>query len=206
MLYKKLGTLPANIISDLKSMILSQDGIVLNKGFTRIEFNKQIADYMANIFENTDLVVQQTPENGNRLIQKAFFSGPNFTYPIHRDGVRCQSALNIILDCGDNDWTRWYDHDLIMSVSDTKTMQFPEGKSTRNTTIPSSKIHELDYIDEYKSSVGDVCVLNVDQYHTWYSGGPQNRLVIQTKFKGFPNLETIYTSLSKQSYKNIIKG
>lgn len=128
MFYKKLGSLPNHIIEDLKSMILSQD-INFNEGFTRIEFNKPITDYLSDLFENSNLKVQISAD-GSRLIQKAFYSDPNFVYPIHRDGIRCRSALNIVLDCSDDDWTRWYDFDLIKSLSDTSTIKTAEGKST----------------------------------------------------------------------------
>jgi hypothetical protein len=44
--------------------------------------------------------------DGKTYVQKVFYSDPGFVYPIHKDGVKCRSALNIVVQCNDDDWIR----------------------------------------------------------------------------------------------------
>jgi hypothetical protein len=140
--------------------------------------------------------------NGQRLVQKAFYSDPGFTYPIHKDGFRCMSALNIAVSTNENDWVRWYDDELINNLGITEELR-GKGGVTRNTTIKNPET--VKFIQEYIPRRGDVYVLNVDKFHTWHCGGPKRRIVIQTKFDGFPDVETLFDVLKDHKFNYVNK-
>jgi hypothetical protein len=48
-------------------------------------------------------------------------------------------------------------------------------------------------------------VLNVDKFHTWHCGGPKRRIVIQTKFDGFPDVETLFDVLKDHKFNYVNK-
>lgn len=200
--YKKIGKLDKKVVKELLNMILVFEDKT-NNDFQRIEFTKDIYQYLENLFENQELKIQVS-ENKDKLVQKSFVSGINYVYPIHKDGEKCKSALNIALQCNKNDWIRWYSDELINSLS-TTTLIKQNNKSTRNSSIDKNTIPNLVFLDELKVEQGDVYVLDVDTYHTWYSSGPKKRVIIQTKFQGFPNFTSISESLTKKSYKNLTK-
>jgi hypothetical protein len=199
MYYKLLGKLPEHIISELSEMIVSQKKNI--KGFQRIEFTEEIYDYLADLFVNTELKLQRTKDK-SRWVQKAFYSDIGYTYPIHKDGLRCMSALNIAVSSNQGDWVRWYRDEEILSRADLKVISQNIG-NTRNSTIED--IESVPFVEEFFPTTGDVYVLNVDAFHTWKCYGPDPRIIIQTKFEGFPNFDYIEKSLSAQSFKHLIK-
>lgn len=188
MFYKVLGNLDHKIIDQLESMIMKLHN-PNTLGFQRIEFNNNLIDFLKDIFFNVPLTVQH---NGTRLVQKAFYSDPGTTYPIHKDGLCCLSALNIAVSSNSDDWVRWYDDDLINQLSNVENIRGKYGV-TRNTNIENSK--KVPFIEEYIPKKGDVYILNVDQFHTWHCGGPNPRIIIQTKFDGYPSFEELKSSI-----------
>jgi hypothetical protein len=198
MFYKFLGNLEPTIVNQLESMIMTLHDSS-KKGFQRIEFDNDIIDLLKNIFSDIPLQIQR---NGPRLVQKAFYSDSGFTYPIHKDGVRCMSALNIAISSNENDWVRWYDDTIINNLGNTEELR-GQGAVTRNTTIKNPET--VEYIHEYIPKRGDVYVLDVNKFHTWHCGGPANRIVIQTKFDGFPDLETLFNKIKDCNFNHIIK-
>lgn len=198
MFYKILGNLEPTIVDQLELMIMKLHN-PSEKGFQRIEFNNDIIDFLKNIFLNIPLEVQY---NGPRLVQKAFYSDPGFTYPIHKDGIRCMSALNIAVSSNENDWVRWYDNELINNLGNTEELR-GKGGVTRNTTIKNPEA--VKFIQEYIPKRGDVYVLNVDKFHTWHCSGPKHRIVIQTKFDGFPDLKTLFAVLKEHKFNYVNK-
>lgn len=198
MFYKILGNLELSVVDQLESMIMKLHD-PNKKGFQRIEFSSEIIDLLKNVFSGIPLKVQH---NGPLLVQKAFYSDPGFTYPIHKDGIRCMSALNIAISSNENDWVRWYDDTVINNLGDTEELR-RNGAVTRNTTIKNPEI--VEFIQEYIPKRGAVYVLNVDKFHTWHCGGPANRIVIQTKFDGFPDLETLFDTIKECNFDYITK-
>lgn len=199
MFYKQLGILPEYIVDDLESMIMdlhSKD----ETGFQRIEFDQKIINKLKNLFKDVKLTIQKNHQG--ILVQKAFYSDSGITYPIHRDGFRCMSALNIAIRTNDNDWVRWYDSNLIDQLGQTNSQTNSQGNSTRNTDIKN--IESVNYLCEFRPQKGEIYLINVDRFHTWHCGGPDYRLVIQTKFEGFPDIETVYKSVNEDTFKSIL--
>ena len=196
--HKLLGTLPIEIIEKLKSMILKYHDDQTTKKFQRIEFDEEILNYLKTIIV-TDMKVQKRIDG--RHVQKVFYSDSEFVYPIHKDGVKCRSALNIVLQCNDDDWTRWYDDQTILSADKPQTMIFSNGNSSRETSLSSDIIENMKFVEEFKSKVGDVYLIDVDTFHTWKCSGPNSRIIIQTKFDGFPTFDQL---CQKISFDNII--
>lgn len=202
MRYKILGKLPLDTVEFFKKQILLRKKT--DEPYQWIQFDQELNNYFFEIFENQELAIQYDPEN-KRYVQKAFYSAPGHGMRIHRDGHQCRSAMNIAVSCNDTDFVRWYDTDLIDSLSDTITsdnVKTGRGRS-RNTTI--MEYEGIPYTDELHCAVGDVYALDVDTFHSFKCGGPHPRIIIQTKFHNFPDFETIAESLSRSSFRTIIK-
>ena len=203
-----LGTLPEKTVEQLKIMILNLKDPNNHDKFQRIEFNEQLINYLKTIIIS-DLEVQKNVDNmGTRWIQKAFFSSPDYVYPIHRDGLKCRSALNIIVDCNPDDWTRWYiDSAVDEQTKKMITIEKSNGISSRETDLPRDIIETLEYDDQFHGKPGDVYLINVDSFHTWYCSGPNDRIVIQTKFRGYPTFDNlIELFVDKFTDSNFING
>lgn len=204
MKYQLLGKLPPDTVNFFLEEILKRK--VPNMAYQWIQFDNYLHNEFLKIFSNTELKIQQS-EDATRPIQKAFYSAPGHGFRIHKDGTRCRSALNIAISCNDDDWVRWYDEDYINSISTLNTILPGTSKlskfgSSRNTDI--FEYENIPYTEELRNQVGDVYVLDVDAYHSFKCNGNKPRIIIQTKFHGFPNLETIATSLKQSSFTNIM--
>jgi hypothetical protein len=155
-------------------------------------------NYFNSIFINTELKIQYDSEN-DRYIQKAFYSEPNYGFRIHRDGIMCKSALNIAVSCNDSDWVRWYDDEVINRLNvETKTVE------SRSRNLEIYDYENIEYVEELHNDIGDVYVLDVDSYHSFKCNGPNPRIIIQTKFAGYPDFQTINKSLTQTSFNNLI--
>jgi len=106
MKYNKLGKLPIETVNFFLEEILKRKQP--NMDYQWIHFDEYLNDKFLQIFTNTELKIQYS-ENKNRPVQKAFYSEPGHGYRIHKDGFKCQSALNIAVSCNPGDWVRWYD-------------------------------------------------------------------------------------------------
>jgi hypothetical protein len=203
MRYKILGKLPLDTIEFFKKEILLRKKT--NQSYQWIQFDQILNDYFFKIFENTDLKIQYDLEN-KRYVQKAFYSEPNHGFRIHRDGYQCQSAMNIAISCNDTDFVRWYDTDLINELSSNITSTDNSargGGRSRNTDI--MEYEDIPYTDELHCEVGDVYALDVDTFHSFKCIGSEPRIIVQTKFRHYPNFQTISESLTQSSFRNIIK-
>jgi len=197
MFYKVLGKLSTNYVNNLESMIMELHDHSIT-GFQRIEFTEQIIDYLKVLTADIPLKIQH---NGLRLVQKAFYSDPGITYPIHKDGIRCMSALNVAVSSNDNDWIRWYSDRAINNIGKVEVFETSKG-STRNTDIKNLEAEHVEYICEYRPKKGDVYILDVNSFHTWHCSGPSPRIIVQTKFDGFPNLNFLSESLKNSNITN----
>lgn len=197
--YTVLGTLQPTVIEFLKAEIMNRRRDV--PGFQRVEFDSDLLAYMQELFINKELKVQRTIDN-TRQVQKAFYTTDGTIYPIHRDGLRCKSALNIAVECNDTDWVRWYNDDVISSLSDAVSMIGANGAATRNTTIED--IESVPYVEQYVPKPGEVYVLDVETFHTWRCKGPKPRIILQTKFEGFPSYTDLKRSLQRASFANLV--
>jgi hypothetical protein len=201
MRYKILGKLPLDTVEFFKKEILLRKKT--DDPYQWIHFDQALNDYFFKVFENRDLEIQYDPEN-KRYVQKAFYSEPGYGARIHRDGHRCQSAMNVAISCNDTDFVRWYDTDVVDSLSNTIASNNTKdrGGRSRNTTI--MEYDDIPYTDEFRCEVGDVYALDVETFHSFKCGGPNPRIIVQTKFRHYPDFQTIVESLSQSSFRNII--
>ena len=202
MKYKKLGKLPLETVEYFKREILKRK--VPDSGYQWIHFDKTLNDAFMKIFDNRELEIQFDPDK-QRYIQKAFYSSPNHGYRIHRDGLQCNSALNIAISCNPEDWVRWYDHESIDNLGSitVRDIDNPLHKG-RSRDVNVNDYENIPYTDELRNEVGDVYALDVDNYHSFKCNGTEPRIVIQTKFRHYPTLSTIVESLERCSFSNII--
>lgn len=193
--YYRLGKLPLEVVNILKEEVIKKTNP--NVLYQIIQFDEQMHNKFLEIFENTELKIQKTLSG--KIIQKAFCSQPNNGFGIHKDGINCKSALNVVLSCNPTDWVRWYDDCTIDKISEIVTLHHP--RKSRDVEIENYE--SIPYVDEMHNEVGDVYVLNVDKYHSFKCIGPNQRIILQTKFADFPDVETIYKSLKNKSFSCI---
>jgi len=201
MRYKLLGKLPLDTVEFFRKEILLRKKN--DDPYQWIHFDAVLNNYFFKIFQNTDLQIQYDLEH-KRYVQKAFYSESGHGARIHRDGHRCMSAMNIAISCNDTDFVRWYDTDVVDSLSDTVASNNTKttGGRSRNTTI--MEYDDIPYTDEFRCKVGDVYALDVETFHSFKCGGPLPRIIVQTKFRNYPDLQTIAGSLTQSSFHNII--
>ena len=197
MKYQKLGKLPIETIDFFLTEILKRKKT--NYSYQWIQFDEYLNTEFLKIFTNTELKIQWSEDRTNP-IQKAFYSDPGHGMRIHKDGVQCQSALNITLSCNPTDWVRWYDESYINSI--TPTLIADRWGKSRNTNL--FRYDSIPFVEELRNEVGDVYALDVDTYHSFKCVGSNPRIVLQTKFEGFPSFEKIRESLTKNSFSNLI--
>jgi hypothetical protein len=113
--------------------------------------------------------------------------------------------MNIAISCNDTDFVRWYDTDVVNNLSDTVSADNTRGKGGRSRNTDIIEYEDIPYTDELRCEVGDVYALDVDTFHSFKCGGPDPRIIIQTKFRHYPDFATITESLSKSSFYDIIK-
>lgn len=198
MRYKKLGKLPPETVEFFKHELLARR--VTGIPYQWIQFDSHLNGEFAKIFANQELEIQYDPGK-DRLVQKAFYSEPGHGFRIHRDGLRCRGALNIAISCNPDDWVRWYDDRLIDSMATTTKLDTINGKS-RDVEI--ANYESVEYTHELRNQPGDVYALDVDSYHSFKCNGPLPRIIIQTKFQGFPHFKTILESLERTSFVNLL--
>lgn len=202
MLYKLLGKLPSDTIEFFLTEINKRKD--LDKEYQWVPFDDFLNQKFMEIFENSELEIQYDPYK-KIWIQKAFYSKPGHGWKIHKDGIQCKTAMNIALSCNDGDWVRWYDEDYINSLTNITTNTDIQGLgNSRNIDI--NDYETIPFIHEIKTSPGDVYLVNTDVFHSFKCSGPKDRIIIQTKFKGYPPIDIVDNSLSNKSFTNLIKN
>jgi hypothetical protein len=198
MKFLKLGKLPIETVEFFLAEIIKRKQP--NMSYQWIHFDDYLNDEFLKLFTNTELKIQNSKTN--RPVQKAFFSEPGHGMRIHKDGFQCKSALNIAISCNPGDWVRWYDDDYINSITTIKySNNFGQ---SRNTDL--YEYDDIPFTEELKNEIGDVYALDVETYHSFKCNGNKPRIIIQTKFEGFPNFETIKLLLSNNSFSNLISS
>lgn len=195
--YTYLGKLPDDTIKFFKEELLK---LKIDEKYQYIHFNNFLYEHFLKIFNNTNLSVRKYQ---GRLIQKGFYTEPGYASVIHKDGIDCKAALNVSLSSNDTDWVRWYDDETINKIANTQIVH-ERNVLSRDTGI--FYYDEIPYIDEYKPKTGDVYVINTDIYHGFKCSGPDTRLIVQTKFTGNPNFESLSISLKEKSFINLWQG
>lgn len=201
--YQYLGKLPEETISFFRDELLKRKKP--NMPYQWISFDNYLNTEFMKLFENTELQVQWIRRGaaGVLPVQKAFYSESGYGFRIHKDGISCRSALNISISCNKDDWVRWYDENHINSIGNLEITDKTFNKS-RNVDI--FEYEDIPFIEEHRNEIGDVYLVNTDVYHSFKCNGDNPRIVIQTKFEGFPYFDMIRESLMKSSFTNIIRG
>ena len=193
--YQLLGKLPESTIDFFLEEILKRK--VPDKPYQWIHFDNYLNSKFLEIFSNTELSVQWS---GQRPIQKALYSDPGHGYRIHKDGTQCKSAMNIALSTNSDDWVRWYDEDYINKIGSVELLNDSRGSSR---DIDIYEYEDIPYIQQENPGVGEVYLVNTDVYHSFKCNGNSPRIIIQTKFAGVPDFNTIRSSLIDSSFNNI---
>jgi hypothetical protein len=200
--YYRLGKLPLDDIDFLKTEILKT--VNLEKQFQWVQLSTTVLDYFDYLFENDRLKIQCYSINGElKRVQKAFYSETGNGFRIHKDGLMCKSAMNIAISCNSEDWVRWYDDDYINSLNPEKRILNQEEKKSRDIEIMDYET--VPFIQEVHNEEGDVYIVNTDVYHSYKCLGPKPRIVLQTKFTDFPDIETAFRLLKSKSFKRLIR-
>ena len=196
MIYYKLGKLNEVVVQEMLQAILLKSEP--SKGYHWIEFDDNLNQMWNNIWKNKELKVQRW---NDKWIQKAFYSPVGKGWKIHKDGINCKLALNISLQSNDSDWVRWYDEEFINQVANIDMSKGNQGKG-HSRNIPIDEYHDLPFIEELKVEDGDVYLVNTDVFHSFYCGGPKDRVIVQTKFEGNPDWDTVLESVKKENFSH----
>ena len=137
-----------------------------------------------------------------------FITPPGDGFEIHKDGSTKKSALNILIQGSEFDWTRWYSDDLVETQYGGKiTMATPDNSTgnrySRNIgNLPNYP--EMPYTDQLTGiRSGTVYLVNTDVYHSFYNNGNDYRIVLQTNFTGNPSIEQLLLKIQKTGLLNI---
>ena len=207
--YKKLGKLPKETIDFFREEILKlKDPKKSKNQWIWLTYNLNYE--FLKIFENYNLYVRlvangvgEIAHKKNYYNQKAFYTPAGSKFLIHKDGINDKAALNIALDCNDDDWVRWYKDEDVYKFGDVPARI--ELNHSRNAHAIKD-FENFPYTEELRTEVGDVYVVNTDVFHSYVCSGPKDRIILQTKFEGNPSFQELCDSLSKNSFKNLIKN
>ena len=192
--YYRIGKLKKEIVQEMLAAVLEKSEP--SKGYHWIEFDDNLNSMWNNIWENKDLKVRRWD---NKWIQKAFYSPVGKGWKIHKDGIDCKVALNIALQSNESDWVRWYDEELINDLADINVTDGDKGKG-HSRNIPINEYEDISFIDELKVEQGEVYLVNTDVFHSFYCGGPKDRVIVQTKFQNNPDWNTVLENVKKSNF------
>jgi hypothetical protein len=194
--YYKIGKLSDTVVDNLRSEI---EKLKTNENYQWIKFNNNIQEIFSEIFSNNKLKIQ-TKNNGEN-VQKVFYSMPGHGFRIHKDGIRCRSALNIAISSNPSDWVRWYDEVYIEKISRCNVTDSSRYNFGLSRNIDIREYENIPFEDELRVETGDVYILDVDKYHSFKCNGPNARIIMQTKFENFPSLEDLNKQISIDNFK-----
>lgn len=198
MYYKILGTLTSEQLEELRSQVDK----------TQTQWAQHcLWDYTPELEPLVSQLIGDQPCEILRVLEgrasvKLFYTRKFSSSPIHKDGLRARSALNICVDSNPGDWVRWWSDDLLTrpDVSED-TLTFGQGqRHSRNLRTPLVSTVE-GWQAEYRPQPGEVYVINTDAYHTYYCAGPHPRRVIQTKFEGWPTYDQLLDQLDPSQFR-----
>lgn len=111
--------------------------------------------------------------------------------------------MNICIVSNCNDRIRWYD-DSIENLYQKEIASRFDGKILSSRNLICDDWKDLDgFIDEYCPEPGELYLVNTDVYHSFFCSGPEKRQVIQIKFEGWPDIETVEHNLKLGNIKGL---
>lgn len=137
---------------------------------------------------------------------QVFVAPPHTGMPIHKDGASKKSALNIIMQGTDQDWTRWYSDKLIDTAGGKVASTFDNAEKRHSRHIGNlPRYPTLPYTDQLTGlmSPGLVYLVNTDIYHAFFNNSDDYRIVLQTNFVGNPSIEQLYQRIQEIGLLNV---
>lgn len=199
--YHVLGKLSNDVIVEFKNEILKNKVSLQN--YQWIDFNDVLENLFLSLFKEIPLKIQYNPET-QKKVQKVFFSNPGYGFRIHKDGKRCKSALNIAVSANPSDWVRWYSDSVINELENINNINCKKKWGySRDTSLLNYE--NIPYEDELRVTTGTVYILNVDKFHSFKCNGPNPRIIIQTKFDNFPELDELNKKITPSIFKRLEK-
>lgn len=190
MYYHLLGQLDHSFFADIKTLLDQQQITWTNRDQTW-DYSPALVDTLRSILgaQSCDL---QLDSQGMYSV-KLFFTRPGQASPIHKDGLRAQSALNICVDSNPGDWIRWWDD----SIRDQLVEHTVDQQQRASRNLRSGPVDQVSgWVCEFRPRPGQIYLVNTDRYHAYHCAGPRPRRVVQTKFRGWPSIQQLKHSLS----------
>lgn len=194
--YKILGYLDDQQLSALRSQ-LDRHSVDWPE-YKTWDFFTDLELDIKSLFGDQPLDLQRGPTG--RPSVKLFRTSPGQNAPIHKDGMRARSAVNICVDSNPTDWIRWW-ADSIEDQFAKKVVDW-QGAERQSRNLDVASVVDLGFwIDQFRPLPGCVYAINTDVYHSYYCGGPGTRRVIQTKFQGWPYIDQLLDQLDPSKFK-----
>lgn len=161
--------------------------------FTDLELDIQ------SIIGSQPLGIQRGPTG--RPSVKLFRTTPGQNAPIHKDGLRARSALNICVDSNPGDWIRWWP-DSLEDQFKKDTVEYGDQGERHSRNLSTGRVKDVTgWSEQFRPSAGCVYLINTDRYHTYHCAGPLTRRVIQTKFQGWPYIDQLIDQLDHSEFR-----
>lgn len=188
--YKNLGKFDKKTLVNLKSIatkIQHSDSPAVWQYFPEIE------NYLLYLLGEQKLKIAKDDNNLSSI--KLFISEKNHGMGLHKDGLKNKTAMNICISSNQNDWIRWFDDDIEACYEKEISSRFG-GKILASRNLLCDDWRTLDkHIFQCCPEPGDLYLVNTDVYHSFYCAGPEKRIVVQIKFQGWPDIETVEEQL-----------
>ena len=195
--YKFIGKLSQRVVDEMKLDIISRyrklpkayQIIRMSPSVTQ-KFKELIFPYM---FDSENVKVRDI---------KVFITPPYFKFGVHKDGLDRLTALNIVIDCNDTDWVRWYTDEMIEKAGGVMVTQ-DEPYHSRN--VPNlENFEDLPFTQEVTGQEpGNVYLLDTNEFHAFKNNGPRTRFIVQTKFDDNPCLDEVLARITETGLPNV---
>jgi len=214
--YKVLGTvLSTNLINAvvqeahrMREMFENKPGVIAPAIKSKAHLAHFQHERLVKVFRESIFPKNFNTEEISVYNHQLFITPPGDGFEIHKDGAVKKSALNILLQGSELDWTRWYSDELVeVQHGGTVTMATPDNSSgnrySRNIgNLPNYS--SMPYTDQLtRIASGTVYLVNTDVYHAFFNNSDNWRIVLQTNFTGNPNIEQLYNRIQETGLLNV---
>lgn len=193
--YKFIGKMSPSVIEEIKSFVIRAYSKVVPR-YQFIMFSPEVTEKIQALifpdnFENESVKLRDT---------KVFVTPPGVGFGLHRDGPDRLCAVNVVIECNDADWVRWYSDSDIQAAGGVE-VAYPNSRNIVN--LP--KFEELPFEEEVTNqSPGDVYLLDTDKLHSFKNNGLNTRFVVQTKFSINPTFDEVDARIKETGLLNIL--
>lgn len=139
---------------------------------------------------------------------QVFITPPGDGFEIHKDGLEKRSAINILIQGSELDWTRWYSDETVETqYGGTVAMSTPENTSANRYSRNIGNLPNyptIPCIDELTGiTSGTIYLVNTNVYHSFFNNGNDYRIVLQTNFTGNPSIQQLYDRIQETGLLNV---